>query len=74
MASTAPVGSCAISQPVMPKIAIAAGADQIVECGPGKVLTGLNRRIEKNAADYAAIFDGGSLAATLETCKGASDA
>lgn len=53
---------------------LAAGADQIVECGPGKVLTGLNRRIEKNAADYAAIFDGGSLAAILETCKGASDA
>jgi [acyl-carrier-protein] S-malonyltransferase len=27
---------------------IAAGADQIVECGPGKVLTGLNRRVDKN--------------------------
>jgi [acyl-carrier-protein] S-malonyltransferase len=27
---------------------IAAGARQIVECGPGKVLTGLNRRIDKN--------------------------
>jgi [acyl-carrier-protein] S-malonyltransferase len=27
---------------------IAAGATQIVECGPGKVLTGLNRRIDKN--------------------------
>jgi [acyl-carrier-protein] S-malonyltransferase len=27
---------------------IAAGADVIVECGPGKVLTALNRRIDKN--------------------------
>jgi [acyl-carrier-protein] S-malonyltransferase len=27
---------------------IGAGATQIVECGPGKVLTGLNRRIDKN--------------------------
>jgi [acyl-carrier-protein] S-malonyltransferase len=27
---------------------IAAGATQIVECGPGKVLTGLNRRVDRN--------------------------
>ncbi len=27
---------------------IAAGATQIIECGPGKVLTALNRRIDKN--------------------------
>lgn len=27
---------------------IAGGATQIVECGPGKVLTGLNRRVDKN--------------------------
>jgi [acyl-carrier-protein] S-malonyltransferase len=27
---------------------IAAGATQIVECGPGKMLTALNRRIDKN--------------------------
>ena len=27
---------------------IAAGATQIIECGPGKVLTSLNRRVEKN--------------------------
>ena len=26
---------------------IAAGATQIVECGPGKILTGLNRRVDK---------------------------
>ena len=27
---------------------ISAGATQIVECGPGKILTALNRRIDKN--------------------------
>jgi [acyl-carrier-protein] S-malonyltransferase len=27
---------------------IASGATQLIECGPGKVLTGLNRRIDKN--------------------------
>jgi [acyl-carrier-protein] S-malonyltransferase len=27
---------------------ITAGANQIVECGPGKVLTGLSRRVDKN--------------------------
>jgi [acyl-carrier-protein] S-malonyltransferase len=27
---------------------LAAGANAVVECGPGKVLTGLNRRIERN--------------------------
>jgi [acyl-carrier-protein] S-malonyltransferase len=27
---------------------IAAGATRIVECGPGKILTALNRRIDKN--------------------------
>lgn len=27
---------------------IAAGANRIIECGPGKILTGLNRRVDKN--------------------------
>jgi len=27
---------------------IAAGATQLIECGPGKVLTALNRRVDKN--------------------------
>jgi len=42
---------------------IGAGATQIVECGPGKVLTGLNRRIDKSrdlkmlALEDAAGFD-----------------
>ncbi len=52
---------------------LAAGAERVVECGPGKVLTALNRRIDKNAAQYAAIFDSQSLAAALQACNGASD-
>lgn len=45
---------------------IARGATQIVECGPGKVLTALNRRIDKNK-DIAmqAIDDPATLAAAL---------
>ena len=31
---------------------IAQGVDGIVECGPGKVLAGLNRRIDKSVANY----------------------
>ena len=30
----------------------AAGAARIVECGPGKVLSGLNRRIDKSLASF----------------------
>jgi len=45
---------------------ISRGATQIVECGPGKVLTALNRRIDKNK-DIAmqAIDDPATLAAAL---------
>jgi len=45
---------------------VAQGATRIVECGPGKVLTGLNRRIERNK-DIAmlAIEDPAGLAAAL---------
>ena len=45
---------------------VAQGATRIVECGPGKVLTGLNRRIERNP-DIAmlAIEDPAGLAAAL---------
>jgi [acyl-carrier-protein] S-malonyltransferase len=31
------------------------GVDTIAECGPGKVLTGLNRRIDKQLASYALV-------------------
>jgi [acyl-carrier-protein] S-malonyltransferase len=50
---------------------ITAGATQIVECGPGKVLTGLNRRVDKNrdlkmmALDDAQALDDALAAAKL---------
>lgn len=36
------------------------GVDRVVECGPGKVLTGLNRRIDRRM-DVDAVFDSASL-------------
>ncbi|MFO1427528.1 MAG: ACP S-malonyltransferase [Steroidobacteraceae bacterium] len=51
---------------------IGAGMRQFVECGPGKVLTGLNRRIEKRP-DLAchALEDPDSIGATLAALAGA---
>jgi len=43
----------------------------IVECGPGKVLTGLNRRIDRGIAAHA-IFDSDSLDAALSSAKEAA--
>ena len=40
------------------------GVERLVECGPGKVLAGLNKRIERNMAAEA-IYDPDSLAAAL---------
>lgn len=53
-------------------------APNLVECGPGKVLTGLNRRIERAANCYA-LEDSNSLAAAIAatavtTASGASHA
>jgi [acyl-carrier-protein] S-malonyltransferase len=49
---------------------LAGGVTTLVECGPGKVLTSLNRRIERRP-DLAmlAIDDPSSLAATLAACQ-----
>jgi [acyl-carrier-protein] S-malonyltransferase len=43
----------------------AAGATDIVECGPGKVLAGLTRRIDSGLRGHA-VADPRSLAQTLE--------
>ncbi|MGH8175403.1 MAG: ACP S-malonyltransferase, partial [Steroidobacter sp.] len=49
---------------------VAEGARVIVECGPGRVLTGLNRRIEKNKEiTMLAVEDSASLAQALEACR-----
>lgn len=49
---------------------IAAGANQIVECGPGKVLTGLNRRVDKNRdLKMTALEDPAALDDALATIK-----
>jgi [acyl-carrier-protein] S-malonyltransferase len=52
---------------------LAGGAKTLVECGPGKVLTGLNRRIEKNKEiAMLAIEDSESLQQALAACRSQS--
>ena len=47
----------------------AAGAEYLVELGPGKVLTGLARRIDRQLS-ACAVEDPSTLERALETCKG----
>jgi len=44
---------------------VAEGTDHIVECGPGKVLTGLNRRINRRMPAYA-MFDSATIDKVFE--------
>lgn len=45
------------------------GADAIVECGPGKILTGLNRRIERRKEiDVFAIYDVETIESVITSC------
>ena len=55
---------------------LSAGAiAQVIECGPGKVLTGLNRRIERRAdLDFLALEDPSSIEAALAATRGGSHA
>lgn len=46
----------------------AAGVESIVECGPGKVLAGLNKRIDRGMT-ASPVFDAKSLATALDTHK-----
>jgi len=54
---------------------VASGVTHIVECGPGKVLTGLNRRVErrKEIAVYA-VEDSPSIDEAIAACWGTTDA
>ncbi len=48
------------------------GAEVIIECGPGKVLTGLNKRVAKGAKGLA-VNDPDSLSAALELAREVAD-
>jgi [acyl-carrier-protein] S-malonyltransferase len=52
--------------------AVSAGAiSQVIECGPGRVLTGLNRRIERRAdLSFLALEDPPSMATALTVTQG----
>ena len=53
----------------------AAGADTLLECGPGRVLTGLNRRIEKRPdITCLGLEDGATLQNALTHCRGVTHA
>jgi [acyl-carrier-protein] S-malonyltransferase len=50
---------------------IAGGVTHIVECGPGKVLTGLNRRVERNKEiAMSALEDGTAIDAAIAITRG----
>jgi len=51
------------------------GVEEIIECGPGRVLTGLNRRIERRAGlEFLALEDPAALDAALEATREAGHA
>ncbi len=54
---------------------IATGVEEIIECGPGRVLTGLNRRIERRAGlEFLALEDPDSLDTALSATREGSHA
>jgi [acyl-carrier-protein] S-malonyltransferase len=53
----------------------AVGVNQIIECGPGKVLTGLNKRVEGvSGVTFAALEDPAGLETALAATKGSANA
>ncbi len=53
---------------------VSSGATHIVECGPGKVLTGLNRRVERRKEiSVFAVDDGPTIDAAIAACWGTQD-
>jgi [acyl-carrier-protein] S-malonyltransferase len=55
--------------------ALSTGVAQVIECGPGKVLTGLNRRIERRPdLNFLALEDPNSIDAALTATRGGSHA
>ncbi|HYM41906.1 MAG TPA: ACP S-malonyltransferase [Steroidobacteraceae bacterium] len=51
------------------------GVEEIIECGPGRVLTGLNRRIERRAGlEFLALEDPAAIGAALEATREGSHA
>ena len=63
---------CPVRWPQTNSALIAGGSRVIVECGPGRVLTGLNRRIEKNKdVQMLSIEDAESLQQALQACGSA---
>jgi [acyl-carrier-protein] S-malonyltransferase len=50
---------------------VANGVNRLVECGPGKVLAGLNRRIDKRA-ETLPVYDPATLSAALASSAGQS--
>jgi [acyl-carrier-protein] S-malonyltransferase len=52
---------------------VANGVSQVIECGPGKVLTGLNRRIERrDGLSYLALEDPAALEQALKSIAAAA--